>query len=61
MIQELKQLKKWLEKNNKAWLAWKLDYDNTAVIDGWLRTRSIPRYQMDRLLVILNESKGDVK
>lgn len=55
MTREIKLLKKYLDTHNKAELAFKLGYDNTAVIDGWIRTESIPSYQEERLMSIIEE------
>ena len=55
MAQEIKQLIRWLKNNNKARLAYLLGYENTNAIDGWIRRESIPSYQIDRVLKIINE------
>lgn len=54
MKKEINKLIRWLEKNNKAFLAYKLGYNNTAIIDGWIRTESIPSYQINKVLEIIN-------
>ena len=59
MKNEVKLLKKFLEKNNKAELAFKLGYKNTSVIDGWIRTESIPSYQYDRLFNLMKEKENE--
>lgn len=59
MKKEIKELVGWLEKNNKAELAFRLGYHNTACIDGWIRTESIPSYQLDRVLKIIKGEKLD--
>lgn len=59
MGKEIKLLKKFLEKNNKAELAFKLGYDNTNVIDGWIRSLSIPKYQVDRLFNFIKERENE--
>ncbi len=57
MKREIKQLIRWLEKNNKAKLAYLLGYENTNAIDGWIRRESIPSYQVDKVLKILTEGQ----
>ncbi len=59
MAKEIKALLKWLEKNNKAWLCAQLGYHNTSVIDGWIRTESIPSYQKNRVMEIINETPSN--
>lgn len=58
MKKEINQLIRWVEKNNKALLAYKLGYHNTAIIDGWIRTNSIPSYQIDRVLKIIEKEEN---
>lgn len=59
MTKEIKILKNYLNKYNKAELTFKLGYHNTTVIDGWIRTESIPSYQYDRLMVLIKEKELD--
>ncbi len=51
----LSKLEKWVDKNNPAYLCWKLGYRDTQVINNWLKRRHVPFYMVNNLLGVLNE------
>lgn len=59
MSREVKKLLRWVQNNNKAQLAYLLGYENTNVIDGWIRRESIPSYQIERVLKIIEKDPKD--
>lgn len=58
MKKEINELIRWLKKNNKAKLAYLLGYNNTQTIDGWIKTESIPSYQIDRVMKIITSKEN---
>lgn len=57
--QTIKHLKKWLRNNSGAYLAWKLGYKTTSVIENWLKRGSIPHWMEPHVWEII--SLGDIK
>ncbi len=53
----LTELKKWLKKegNSEARLAVLLGYRDAAPIKQWIRRKSIPSYQIERVRKIVTE------
>lgn len=59
MKQEVKILQKWLHKNKASYMAWRLGYDHSTAITNWIHNDSIPGYQLDRVMEIINEVSDD--
>lgn len=51
---EIKLLVRWLKNNNKATFTGILGYNDTQIIDNWIKRNSIPPYQLERVLQIIN-------
>ena len=53
----LSKLKRWMKTNNPSYLAWRLGYRSTNVIENWISRKSIPSWIISQVVRIIENDE----